>query len=141
MKAEEFDRFDGLGLAELVRRREVSPTEVLDVAISRLEARNPVLNAVITKLYDPARAAVAAGLPDGPFAGVPYLLKDLGAHYSGALTSFGSALVKDNVVDHDSELTARLRRAGLVILGKTNTPEMGLAAFTEPRLFGPTRNP
>jgi Asp-tRNA(Asn)/Glu-tRNA(Gln) amidotransferase A subunit family amidase len=102
---------------------------------------NPTLNAVVAKLYDQARAAVAAGLPDGPFTGVPYLLKDLGAHYTGAVTSFGSALFKDFVVDHDSEITARLRRAGLAIFGKTNTPEMGLAASTEPRLFGPTRNP
>src|SRR5690242_5498184 len=138
---DEFDRFDGLGLAELVRQRKVSPSELLELAISRLEAVNPALNAVVTKLYDQARASVAAGLPDGPFTGVPYLLKDLGAHYTGAVTSFGSALFRDFVVDHDSEITARLRRAGLVICGKTNTPEMGLAASTEPRLFGPTRNP
>src|SRR5262245_20367026 len=141
MKAEEFDRFDGLGLAELVRRRQVSPSELLEHAITRLEAVNPALNTVVAKLYDRARAAIADGLPDGPFTGVPYLLKDLGAHYAGAVTSFGSALFKDFVVDHDSEITARLRRAGLVIFGKTNTPEMGLAASTEPRLFGPTRNP
>ena len=141
MKAEEFASFDGLGLAELVRGRHVSPSELLDAAVSQVEARNPELNAVVTKLYDHARLAIAAGLPDGPFTGVPYLLKDLGAHVSGAVTSFGSTLFKDFVVDHDSEITARLRRAGLVIFGKTNTPEMGLAASTEPRLFGPTRNP
>jgi hypothetical protein len=141
MKAEEFESFDGLGLAGLVRRGDVSPAELLDLAVSRVEARNPELNAVVTRLYDQARAAIAAGLPDGPFTGVPYLLKDLGAHYAGAVTSFGSALFKDFVVDHDSEITARLRRAGLVIFGKTNTPELGLTASTEPRLFGPTRNP
>jgi len=141
MKAEEFASFDGLGLAELVRGRHVSPSELLDAAVSQVEARNPELNAVVTKLYDHARSAIAAGLPDGPFTGVPYLLKDLGAHVSGAVTSFGTTLFKDFVVDHDSEITARLRRAGLVIFGKTNTPEMGLAASTEPRLFGPTRNP
>ena len=141
MKAEEFASFDGLGLAELVRGRHVSPSELLDAAVSQVEARNPELNAVVTKLYDHARFAIAAGLPDGPFTGVPYLLKDLGAHVSGAVTSFGTTLFKDFVVDHDSEITARLRRAGLVIFGKTNTPEMGLAASTEPRLFGPTRNP
>ena len=141
MKAEEFASFDGLGLAELVRGRHVSPSELLDAAVSQVEARNPELNAVVTKLYDHARFAIAAGLPDGPFTGVPYLLKDLGAHVSGAVTSFGTTLFKDFVLDHDSEITARLRRAGLVIFGKTNTPEMGLAASTEPRLFGPTRNP
>ena len=96
---------------------------------------------MVLRLYDQARAAIAAGLPEGPFTGVPYLLKDLGAHYAGAVTTFGGALFKDFVVDHDSEITTRLRRAGLVIFGKTNTPEMGLAASTEPRLFGPTRNP
>jgi len=141
MKAEEFDGFDGLGLAELVRRRDASPAELLDAAVSRVEARNPELNAVVTRMYDQARAAIAEGLPAGPFTGVPYLLKDLGAHYTGAVTSFGSTLFKDFVVDHDSEITARLRRAGLVIFGKTNTPELGLAPSTEPRLFGPTRNP
>ena len=141
MKAEEFDSFDGLGLAELVRRRDASPAELLDAAVSRVEARNPELNAVVTRMYDQARAAIAEGLPAGPFTGVPYLLKDLGAHYTGAVTSFGSTLFKDFVVDHDSEITARLRRAGLVIFGKTNTPELGLAPSTEPRLFGPTRNP
>src|SRR5229473_6998390 len=137
----EYDRHDALGLAGLVNAGEVNPAEVLDAAVERVEARNPSVNAVVTRLYDQARAAIAAGLPDGPFTGVPYLLKDLGAHYAGAVTSFGSALFKDFVVDHDSEITARLRRAGLVIFGKTNTPELGLTASTEPRLFGPTRNP
>jgi amidase len=141
MKAEEFGSYDGLGLSELVRRGNVTAAELLDIAIARVEARNPELNAVVSRLYDQARAAIAAGLPDGPFTGVPYLLKDLGAHYAGAVTSYGSSLFKDFVLDHDSELTIRLKRAGLVIFGKTNTPEMGLAPSTEPRLFGPTRNP
>ncbi|HEY4910305.1 MAG TPA: amidase, partial [Methylomirabilota bacterium] len=141
MKAEEFGSYDGLGLSELVRRGNVTAAELLDIAIARVEARNPELNAVVSRLYDQARAAIAAGLPDGPFTGVPYLLKDLGAHYAGAVTSYGSSLFKDFVPDHDSELTIRLKRAGLVIFGKTNTPEMGLAPSTEPRLFGPTRNP
>jgi amidase/6-aminohexanoate-cyclic-dimer hydrolase len=141
MKVEEFASYDGLGLAGLVRRGEVSAREVLDAAIARVEACNPTLNAVIAPLYDQARAAIAAGLPVGPFTGVPFLLKDLGAHYAGAVTSFGSTLFKDFEVDHDSEITARLKRAGLVIFGKTNTPELGLASSTEPRLFGPTRNP
>jgi amidase/6-aminohexanoate-cyclic-dimer hydrolase len=137
----DFERYDGLGLAELVRRGEVKPQEVLDAAIARIEARNPAVNAVVTRLYDQARAAITAGLPAGPFTGVPYLLKDLGALYTGAVTSYGSRLFDGNVADHDSEITARLKRAGLVIAGKTNTPEMGLAPSTEPRRFGPTRNP
>src|SRR5215813_13280133 len=137
----DFDTYDGLGLAELIRRRDATPAEVLEAAIARIEARNPALNAIVTRLYDAARAAVKAGLPNGPFAGVPYALKDLGALYTGAVTSYGSRLFADNRADHDSELTLRLKRAGLVILGKTNTPEMGLAPSTEPRRFGPTRNP
>ena len=141
MKTEEFESYDGLGLARLVRSGDASAAELLDAAITRVEARNPELNAVVSPLYDQARAAIAAGLPDGPFTGVPYLLKDLGAHYTGAVTSYGSLLFKDFVADHDSEITIRLKRAGLVIFGKTNTPEMGLAPSTEPRLFGPTRNP
>ena len=141
MRPDEFARYDGLGLAELVRRREVSPDQVLEAAVAAVEARNHEINAVVCRLYDQARAAIAAGLPAGPFTGVPYLLKDLGAHYRGAVTSYGGALFKDFVVDHDSEITARLKRAGLVIFGKTNTPELGLASSTEPRLFGPTRNP
>ena len=141
MKPDEFARYDGLGLAELVRRREVTPAEVLEAAVSAVEARNHDINAVVCRLYDQARAAIAAGLPAGPFTGVPYLLKDLGAHYQGAVTSYGGVLFKDFVVDHDSEITRRLKRAGLVIFGKTNTPELGLASSTEPRLFGPTRNP
>ena len=114
---------------------------MLETAIERVEALNPALNAVVNRLYDQARAAVAAGLPAGPFTGVPYALKDLGALYTGAVTSYGSRLFAGSVADHDSEYTTRLKRAGLVILAKTNTPEMGLAPSTEPRLFGPTRNP
>src|SRR5262249_1733603 len=145
MKPEEFASYDGLGLARLVRRGEVSPAELLDVAIASVEARNPELNAVICRLYDQARAATAAppaaGRPDGRLPGVPPPLKDMAAHYEGAVRTNGSLLSKDNVVDHDSETPARLKRGGLVIFGKTNTPEMGLAPSTEPRLFGPTRNP
>jgi amidase len=141
MNHDEFARYDGLGLAGLIRRGEVGAAEVLEAAMAAVEARNHEINAVVSRLYDQARAAIAAGLPAGPFTGVPYLLKDLGAHYRGAVTSYGGSLFKDFVVDHDSEITARLKRAGLVIFGKTNTPELGLASSTEPRLFGPTRNP
>jgi Asp-tRNA(Asn)/Glu-tRNA(Gln) amidotransferase A subunit family amidase len=137
----DFERYDGLGLAELVRRHEVKPAEILEAAIGRIEERNLAVNAVVTRLYDQARAAIVAGLPSGPFTGVPYLLKDLGVLCAGAATSFGSAFFAGVVADHDSEITARLKRAGLVILGKSNTPELGLAPSTEPRLFGPTRNP
>jgi len=141
MTFDDYARYDGLGLAELVRRREVSPAELLEAAIARMDRTHADINAVVCRLDEPARASITAGLPAGPFTGVPYLLKDLGAHYQGVVTSFGGTLFKDFVVDHDSELTVRLKRAGLVIVGKTNTPELGLASSTEPRLFGPTRNP
>jgi amidase/6-aminohexanoate-cyclic-dimer hydrolase len=136
-----FDKYDGLGLAELIRKKEVSANEVLDVVIARAEERNPKLNAIVTRMYDQARAAIAAGLPAGPFTGVPYLLKDLGVLYTGAPTNSGSKFWDGFVADHDSEIVARYKRAGLVIFGKTNTPELGLAPSTEPRRHGPTRNP
>src|SRR5260221_10778877 len=88
-----------------------------------------------------ARAAIAAGLPAGPFSGVPYLLKDLGALHAGTPTTAGSQFFRDVVADHDSEMVLRLKRAGLVIFGKTNTSEFGLSTSVVPRLFGPTRNP
>src|SRR5258705_8788509 len=136
-----YERYDGLGLAGLVRGGEVKAEEMLEAAIERVDALNPALNAVVPRPYHQARAALAAGLPAGPFTGVPYALKDLGALYTGAVTSYGSRLFAGAVADHDSEYTVRLKRAGLVILAKTNTPEMGLAPSTQPRLFGPTRNP
>ena len=139
--AADFEAYDGLGLAELIRKKEVTPDEVLAATLERIDARNPAVNAVVTRMDDHARAAIRAGLPDGPFRGVPYLLKDLGVLYTGTITSFGSRLYAGYTADHDSEIVARMKRAGLVIVGKSNTPEMGIAPSTEPRLFGPTRNP
>jgi amidase len=137
----DYERFDGLGLAELVKSRAVTAEELRAAAIERIEARNPAVNAVVNKMYDRAEAAIAAGLPAGPFAGVPYLLKDLAVYCTGTVTSAGSAFFRDAVADHDSEIVARMKRAGLVILGKTNTSEFGLSPSAEPKLFGPTRNP
>lgn len=137
----EFDRFDALGLAALVRSGEVAASEVLEAAIERVEARNPWINAVVLRMYDEARTAVRGKRPAGPLAGVPYLLKDLGALAAGTVTTGGSAFFRDAVAGHDSEIVARMRRAGLVIFGKTNTSELGLSTSVEPRLFGPTRNP
>jgi amidase len=137
----DYEHYDGLGLAELVRTRAVTAKELLTAAVERIEARNPAVNAVVNRLYDRAEAAIAAGLPAGPFAGVPYLLKDLGVYYAGTVTSAGCAFFRDAIADHDSEIVARMKRAGLVILGKTNTSEFGLSTSVEPTLFGPTRNP
>jgi len=136
-----FDDTDGVGLADLVRRREVSPTELLDAAIARVEQRNPALNAVVMKLYDYGRRAIAAGLPPGPLHGVPYLMKDLNGAMAGVPTTRGSRFFADVVPTEDSILTRRLKAAGLVIFGKTNTCELGLSVTCEPRLYGPTHNP
>jgi amidase len=138
---QDFERYDALGLAELVSTRAVTPKELLTAAIDRIEALNPAINAVVNRMYDSADAAIAGGLPAGAFTGVPYLVKDLGVSYAGTVTSAGSAFLRDAVADHDSEIVARMKRAGLVILGKTNTSEFGLSTSVEPKLFGPTRNP
>lgn len=132
---------DGLALAQLIRDGQLSAAEALDIAIARAEALNPTLNAIIRPLHAHARKVVEAGVPDGPFAGVPFLIKDLLSDFKGEPTTCGSRLMQDFVPDWDSELVSRYKRAGLVIFGKTNTPEFGLTPFTEPELFGPTRNP
>lgn len=132
---------DATAQAELVRRGEVTALELVDAAIARVERLNPTLNAVITPLPDAARAAASSGGLRGPFAGVPFLLKDLVASCAGARMTWGSAALRGFVPDHDSELVTRLRRAGLVVLGKTNTSEFGILPTTEPRAFGPSRNP
>ena len=136
-----YDGYDGLGLAELVRGGDVAATEVLDAAIRRIEDQNPALNAVVAELYDRARAAIDAGLPDGPFTGVPFLLKDLLASVRGVPTSAGCRLFADAPAPFDTVSVSRYEAAGLVICGKTNTPEFGLSPSTEPVLFGPARNP
>ncbi|MFO7708155.1 MAG: amidase family protein [Desulfobacterales bacterium] len=137
----EYDQYDGLGLAELIRTGAVSARDVCEEAIARIERRNPAINAVVRPMFDYGRKALAETDPGGPFAGVPFLLKDLLALVAGVPTSFGSKALRHYVPDHDSELVVRFKRAGVAILGKTNTPEFGLVAVTEPELFGPTRNP
>lgn len=137
----DYDRYDGLGLAELVKKKEVTATELCEEAISRIDKLNPSLNAVVTRMDELGRATARAALPDGPFAGVPFLLKDLLAAYAGVPLTSGSRALRDYVPAKDSELVTRFKRAGLVVLGKTNTPEFGLMGYTEPELFGPCRNP
>lgn len=139
--AEELGFMDACAQAELVRKREVQPLELVNAAIERIERLNPSLNAVVTPMFDLARRAAQEKLPDGPFQGVPFLLKDLMAAYAGVPMSLGAALLKNFIPDQDSELVTRLKRAGLIIVGKTNTPEFGILPTTEPRLFGPCHNP
>ncbi len=137
----EFDRFDGLGLAELVRKKEVAPSELCEEAIRRIEQVNPKLNAVIFPMYDLGRKAVEKGLPEGSFTGVPFLLKDIIEEYAGVPLTMGSRAFRNYVPAQDSEMVRRFKKSGVVILGKTNVPELGLLAVTEPELHGPTRNP
>ncbi len=140
-KTDEFASLDAAGLAGLVRQKQVKAIELVEAAIEGIERLNPTLNAVVTPMFEEAREAAVGTLPDGPFTGVPFLLKDLGALYAEVRMTMGTAFLRHFVPDHESELVIRLKRAGLVILGKTNTPELGILPTTEPHLFGPTRNP
>ncbi len=137
----EYAAYDALGLGELIARKDVTPREVLEAALERIEALDPKINAVVHKTYDEAHAAIRAGLPSGRLSGVPFLMKDLYAWQKGARIGNGSRLYDGFVADHDFTLVERYKAAGLVILGRTNTPEFGLNAATEPVVNGPTRNP
>ena len=141
MKIQEYEGYDALGLAELVRRGDVKPEELLETAVAVYEERNPALNAVVIPMIEEARTALEVGLPDGPLRGVPYLLKDLHLLFAGTRTTNGCAMFADQVADHDSELVSRYKQAGLVVFGKTASPEFGLCTTTESKLFGVTNNP
>ena len=135
------DTHDALGLADLVRKREVSALELLEASIERVEALNPRFNFMAHRHYDLGRAAIAKGLSDGPFKGVPWLIKDLNTYIEGEITSNGSRFYKDARATVTSELVLRQQKAGFVIFGKTTSPEFGLSATTENKLTGDTRNP
>ncbi|SHG29697.1 amidase [Kaistia soli DSM 19436] len=132
---------DAIGIAEQIRAGVLTPDEALDAAIARVDALNPALNAVVHRHDDLGRRAIAEGLPDGPFRGVPFLLKDLDLRLADSVTTSGSHLFDGIVAARDSTLTARYKAAGLVIFGKTNAAELGLSSATEPAAFGPTRHP
>jgi amidase len=137
----EYDQFDAVGLAALIRNKEISTEELYKAAICRIDDLNPQINAVVTRMYDNALESINNGLPDGILKGVPFLLKDLFASYANVPLTSGSKAYKGYVPDYDCELVKRFKKMGLVTLGKTNTPELGLMATTEPELHGPTRNP
>ena len=137
----DYNKYDGLGLAELVRKKKVSPGELVEEAISRIEAHNPKLNAVVYKLYDRARAAANGKLPDGPFKGVPFLIKDLHATLEGTPTSHGNRLWKNVTSTISTEMVKRWEASGVIILGRSNTPEFGLTPYTESDTLGPAHNP
>jgi Amidase len=135
---------DATDQSALVASGEVSPSELLEAAIERVERIDPVLNAVVIRWFDHARETAAnADLPDGPFRGVPFLIKDLFATYAGQWISNGNVAFKEAhvIADADTTLVSRHRAAGLVIAGRTNSPELGSVPTTEPIAWGPTRNP
>ena len=140
MAFKEYGSYDGVGLADLVRKKQVSPKELLDEAIARTTKVDPQINAVVVKHHDYAQAQIDKGLPDGPFTGVPFLLKDLEI-LEGTRTTSGASVYKDNIADHSSTLAQRYLNAGVTVFGKSSTPEFGMLPTTESRLFGPTRNP
>ncbi len=140
MTHEEYVTRDATGLADLVRAGHVTPQELLEIALGRIDALNPEINAVVHLMADDARRD-AARRPRGPFAGVPFLAKDLTTMYAGHPTSSGSRFLAEHVVTWDSELARRVRATGALVAGKTNTPEWGLLPVTESELWGACRNP
>ena len=136
----EYGSYDGLGLAALIKKGDVSAGEVLDEAIARTEAVDPKINAVVVRHDDYARRQIQRGLPDGPFTGVPFLLKDLN-YLAGTRTTSGASLYADFIAQTDNTVAQRFVKAGVTIFGKSASPEFGLMPTTESRLFGPTRNP
>lgn len=140
MSFKEYAQYDGLGLADLIAKKKVSAAEALEAAIALAEKHNPALNAIVLPLHDQARARAKTKLK-GPFAGVPFLMKDILGEMAGVATRQGSAFMPVFPAMHDSTLTARFHKAGFVTFGKTNVPEYGLLPITEPTLYGPARSP
>ena len=141
MNNSEYFSYDALGLAELVRTKQISSIELLEVAIALTEKLDPKLNAVPIKHFELARENLKNNTDSGIFNGVPFLLKDLNNYLKGTVTSGGSRVLENISADHTSELVKRTLDSGLNIFGKTNSPELGLTVTTEPVLYGPTRNP
>ncbi|MEO0607435.1 MAG: amidase, partial [Pseudomonadota bacterium] len=133
--------YDAIGLAELVRHREVSASELLTEALTRAEAAQSELNCFSALFPDVAEAQISTGLPDGPFAGVPMAVKDLGFEIQGQPLTSGSLAFRGNVSTYDSALCKRYKAAGFTLFGQTTSPEFGLTTTTESRLYGATRNP
>ena len=140
MAFSEYDKFDALGLAELVKKGEVTPSELLDEALIRADQVNPRINAIIRPMVDLAKARAQEKFT-GPFGGVPFLLKDLIASYAGVEMTNGSRFFRGHIPSEDSEYVTRFKKAGVNIFGKTNTPEFGITPSTEPDFTGATRNP
>lgn len=137
----EMSNYDGLGLAALVRSGDVAPIDLVEEVITRIERLNPQLGAVVTPMYDEARRVAAGPLPDGPFTGVPFLLKDLIAAWAGTPLRAGSRFYRDNIPEADSEIVRRYKHAGLIGVAKTATSELGVVPYVETLAHGEAHNP
>lgn len=137
----DYTRYDGLALADLVKKKEITPKELVDDALTGIEAMNGTLNGVATVLHDQVEQALATDIPKGPFEGVPFLVKEIVLHLAGAPCRLGSKLAETLVPETDTELMARFRRAGLITVGTTTTPEFGFNPTCESVFYGPSRNP
>jgi amidase len=140
MRIDEYLRYDAVGLAELVRQGQVTPSELLECAIELIERLNPKLNAVIDRCYERARQRINEGLPSGPFKGVPLLVKD-DLDVAGLTMTLGSRFLLGHRPDHSHIVADRIEAAGFVLAGRTNMSELGLLPITEPVAYGPTKNP
>jgi len=138
---QEYSSYDATGLADLVARKQVKPAELMATALKAIERMNPKLNAVLQTLPERAQEEISAGLPQGFFTGVPFVIKELVLHAKGVRCDHGSKLAQGFVAPEDTELMARFRRAGLVLVGTTQTPELGYNPTTETVLYGPVHNP
>ena len=138
---QEFAKYDAMGLAELVKNKDVKPIELVEAAITRIESVNDKLACVNIKNYENARAQAEGDVPDGPFSGVPLLLKDLITGYEGMRTTNGSRYFEDFVAPVDSAIATRINAGGVIRLAKTVTPEFGYNIASEPEIFPPARNP
>ncbi len=141
MNFQEYRQYDAIGLAKLVKEKQVSPNDLLDLASHRVAKVNPKINAVVHQLYDYAKKMLDAMPRNGLFSGVPLLVKDLGLQVKNTPLNVGSFALKDNVSQVDSVVVQKLRNAGFLIFGKTNTPEFGLTTWTESKLYGNCYNP
>ncbi|MED1204040.1 amidase family protein [Heyndrickxia acidicola] len=141
MSSFDYESYDGLGLAQLVKTRQVKPEELAEEAIERIEQRNPKLNAIINKMYDQAKKQAARVEQNGVFAGVPMLLKNITQEIKGEAITSGSRALQTFRANQDSHYVRDLRKTGAIFLGQTNVPELALMAITEPKHHGPTRNP
>ncbi len=141
MTFEEYRKYDALGLADLIRKKEITPAELIEIAIQRAERVNPKLNAIIHKMYDKAKEMAAQVDMNAPFAGVPFLIKDIGIHIKDELLTRGSKAWQGFKSSEDSLIVKKYRQGGLIFLGRTNSPELGITPYTEPKHYGPTLNP